>query len=1198
MDDVLRKALDAMTDSFRRDVFKSHDRVNGYAKFQKHSYDYFMTTLLPHIIGEFSNPAIVHDSVSTGRRHVISFGNVTMGSPSHRESDGKVCSLLPEEARLRQLDYTLLVMIDAIHEVFPLDPDTPVPDVEDDDISPEWTMHLPNMEKRVVHREVPFFEIPVMVQSRFCALHGISRVPGRGWDGSGLKQPSSECPRDEGGYFIIRGLDRTLQMQESLRTNTPFVFPVKQPNKYGFVCEVRSRYETKMRSTSTLRINITTRKGGTPPSVVIVLPFLPTDVPLLAMFRMLGFNSTDDMVAFIHGPTPLPDVAAPHVHAVLRHTCEDLSDDEIFDNLGRAGTKEPTVEARRKYITHLLANEFLPHLGLQNTPVEMRKKAIYLGMMVRRLLIAYCDAPSGFKGGEVEGLGIKGVDDRDHYANKRLATAGTMIALLLRQHMRKFIKTMKRTLANLIENRRPLDVGNVVNTHKISADIRYAFRTGNWSVQRTNTSQNVGITQIVSRMSQLALKSQIGRINTPMNRDGKMTHPRQAHLSTWGILCPNETPEGVGCGLVKNLSVLVHVRVGSSKDTLEKCLFTFMDVRPITESSDTGYLVMVNGDIVGTHPNPDELAARTRCARRNHIIPYDTSVVRSSYGVSISIDAGCCMRPVFVADNLHLLEGAIADNRQTPTEELWTLLLRRGIIEYLDKEEEMEMRIAVTPAEMAEEMGIVDDPEPYTHVEISPSAMLGHCARQIPFADRNQAPRNIYQASMGKQAVAVPTLPYADRFDAQMHVPHYTQRPLVETGTEDAEFGMGINAVVAIMQHTGYNQEDSIIMNKSFVERGGFRSTYYTTHTAEEQCTGADPECFENPTMCEAEVTGIKQADYSALDDVGTIDLNARLTPGTVLVGKTISTQHVEGKTEKNVKRDASLVFNGADDASRVDKVMLTNNRDGVNCQRVRVRTTRIPIVGDKFSSRHGQKGTIGVLLPQVDMPFSLESGITPDIIINPCALPSRMTIAHLVECVASKTGVVLGKFVNGEPFRDMSVEHDLCDALHKAGFQRHGNERMVSGISGELMEASVFMGPTFYQRLRHMTADKVHSRATGPKTTVTRQPTEGRSNHGGLRLGEMERDCLVSHGGSRVLQERYLFASDAYSAPFCHKCGILAEHAHNEAFGAVVKGRMARCRVCGDTNVKDVTIPFAYKLLLQELGAMGVSVKHGFDKK
>lgn len=1503
MDDIALQALGSMTDGFRRDVLKSHDRVNGYAKFQKHSYDYLMTTQLPHIIGEFSSPAIVHNSASTGRRHVISFSNVTMGSPSHREADGKVCSLLPEEARLRQLDYTLLVMIDVVHEVFPLGPsDAPT----DDEDSPEWTMHLPNMEKRVVHREVPFFEIPVMVQSRFCALNGISRVPGRGWDGSGLKQPSSECPRDEGGYFIIRGLDRTLQMQESLRTNTSFVFPVKQPNKYGFVCEVRSRYETKMRSTSTLRINITTRKGGTPPVVVISLPFLPTDVPLLAMFRMLGFGARDDMVAFINGPTPLPENVAPHVTAVLRHACEESTDDEIFDSLGRAGTKDTTVEARRKCVTHLLANEFLPHLGLQNTPVELRKKAMYLGMMVRRLLIAYCNAPAGFAGNEIEGMSIKGVDDRDHYANKRLSTAGTMIALLLRQHMRKFIKTMQRTLASLIESRKPLDVGNVVNTQKISADIRYAFRTGNWSVQRTNTSQNVGITQVVNRMSQLALKSQIGRINTPMNRDGKITHPRQAHLSTWGILCPNETPEGVGCGLVKNIAVLVHVRVGTCKRTLESCLYTFMGVQPITPTSAAGYVVMVNGDIVGTHPDPDALAQRARRARRNHIIPYDTSVARTAWGVGIGIDAGCCMRPVFVAENLHLITGVIADNRHTPTEELWTLLLRKGIIEYLDKEEEMEMRIAVTPAEMDAD---------HTHMEISPSTMLGHCARQIPFADRNQAPRNIYQASMGKQAVAVPTLPYADRFDAQMHVPHYTQRPLVETGAEDVEFGMGTNAIVAVMSHTGLNQEDSIIMNQGCVDRGMFRSTHYTTHTSEEQSTGADPECFENPTMCD-DISGLRQADYSALDDVGTIQLNTRLAPGTVLVGKTITTQHIEGKTER--KRDASLVYNGADDNSRVDKVMLTNNKDGVNCQRVRVRSTRIPIVGDKFcmtpdhdvmtldgwkpvaevtckdrvacldngtlvyhnptgtpafentedlyhiqsqqvdllvtpghrmyvsppngpfqlipasdimgkrvrymknasnpnpdfqfvlpavknkaeyvvpmdawldffgrwiadgwvsnnsvaickephrseiralsgalgyfmyphgdknlitdnqlatylgainktlpawvwdlserqarvlvhglvrgdgtvtnsgsmqyftsstrladdvqrlclhagwsankvlrdeagtcfdregriflsswcigivrsknqphvnhghhltqveemvphtgmvhclevptevfyvrrngkpvwtgnSSRHGQKGTIGALIPQADMPFSMETGMTPDIIINPCALPSRMTIAHLVECVAAKTGVVLGKFVNGEPFRDMSVEHDLCDALHRAGLQRHGNERMISGVSGELMEASVFMGPTFYQRLKHMTADKVHSRATGPKTTITRQPTEGRANHGGFRLGEMERDCLVSHGSSRVLQERYLYASDAYSAPMCTKCGILAEHAHNPGFGVVLNGRAARCRVCGDTDVKDITVPYAYKLLLQELGAMGVAVKHGF---
>ena len=431
-----------ITEEFQKKMYDSYSRVHGYAEFQKHSYDHFMATLVPHIISEFCNPAVVHDSISTGRRHVVTFGKVTMGAPNHREVDGKVCMIMPEEARQRQLDYCLPVMVDVTHEVFPLPPDvkpppklnTKINDEDEDKLAPtpEWTMHLPKMEKRVIHREVPFFEMPVMVQSRFCALHGVSRTPGGSWDGSGVKQPIAECPKDQGGYFIIRGLDRTLQMQETLRINTPFVFPIKQPNKYGFMCEVRSRHESKMRSTSTLRVYVTTRKGGTPPEIMVALPFLSSmDVPLVAVFRMLGFDCDVQMRAFICGANVLPPHVLPHMHAVLSHMCGRMTLAEVFEYVGRLGTKETTSEARRRYITHLLANECLPHLGLVNTSDEMWKKAMYLGMIVRRLLIAYCDTPPGFSGNELESLDVAEVDDRDHYANKRLATAGTMIALLL-----------------------------------------------------------------------------------------------------------------------------------------------------------------------------------------------------------------------------------------------------------------------------------------------------------------------------------------------------------------------------------------------------------------------------------------------------------------------------------------------------------------------------------------------------------------------------------------------------------------------------------------------------------------------------------------------------------------------------------------------------------------------------------------------
>jgi len=1183
--------VELVTEQFQKQLLESFNRVNGYARFQKDSYDHLMYVLVPRIIGEFSNPAVVHDSVSTGRKHIVSFGQIRMGKPCYREADGKVSMLLPEEARQRQLDYCLPVMVDVTHDVFPLqETPTTLPSlvVDDEEEYPvEWTMHLPEKEKRIIHREVCLFEMPVMLQSSFCNLNNATTAHNLIWDGSGMKQPKFECPKDQGGYFVIRGLDRTLQMQEMLRTNEPFIFANKKPNKYGFTCEIRSRHEVKMRSTSTLRVHITRRKGGTPPEIMLSLPFLPgMDVPLIAIYKMLGLN-IQDVEGFIQGCNPMPSDIIPHVKAVLNHACVRMSEDEVFDYVGRMGTKETTVEARKRYMVHLLSNEFLPHLGLQNTQPEKLRKAMYLGLVIRRLLMTYCDAPPNFNGDELESLKIAEVNDRDHYANKRLSTAGTMIALLLRQHLRKFIRTFRRSLATMIENRRPLDVANLVKTQKITSDLRYAFRTGNWSVQRTTGNQNVGITQIVNRMSHLALKSQIGRINTPLNRDGKVTHPRQAHLSTWGILCPNETPEGSGCGLVKNLSLLTHVRVGTANHLIIFVLHKFLNVLPFESISHPWHfpLVLVNGDIVGIVHEPTALVTALRKLRRTGELPYDITVAQHCYGVNIISDSGACLRPVFVLENIHLLRDAIQVVKNNPMEELWTYLVRSAVIEYLDKEEEAEMRIAVSPGDISS--------SDFTHLEISPVGILGHCALQIPFADRNQAPRNIYQASMGKQAVALPMLPYSDRFDAQMHVPFYTQKALVLTGAEEPEFGMGINAIVAIMAYTGYNQEDSVIMNKAFVERGGFRSMHYVVFNSEEHMSGADPECFENPELCGTQVTNKKQADYSLLDELGTIELYAPIVSGTVLIGKTVNTPHIQGRSEMHVKRDSSVVYHGLEENCRVDRVMMTNTRDGVNSQRVRLCSVRIPIVGDKFSSRHGQKGTVGVLLAQEDMPFSVSTGITPDIIINPCAIPSRMTIAHLIECVASKTGVLLGKFVNGAPFRKINVDQDICEILRARGFQRHGNERMINGMSGEMLEASIFIGPTYYQRLKHMTTDKVHSRSTGPHTVVTRQPSEGRSHNGGLRLGEMERDCLVSHGASRTLVERYLFASDAYRTPMCLKCGVLAQPASNLEFGATIAGRKAHCTLCGGSEVDDVIMPYPYKLLQQELGAMGIQVRH-----
>lgn len=1188
---ALANALDLLArgDTVRR-ILDSHTHVHGYADFQKRSYEHFLDELLPHIVEEHSK--IVYESKSTNQRHVVTLGQVTMAKPNHREADGKVCMLLPEEARARQLDYCIPVLVDVRHQIFAL--------------SSSSSLDPPPLEDHMFW-EVPFCEIPMMLQTRHCHLFGSSRIPppttpAREWDGSTEKRPMAECPYDEGGYFIVRGIERGLQVQETMRTNVPIVAAVRQPNKYSFVCEVRSRHELKMRSTSTLKVYISARKGGAAPEVFVAMPFLPTlDVPLIMILRLLdaagassgsGSNADADADAdkffnlIVGGGGGGARPSASAARAVLAHSSNDMSIDQLYDYIGREGSRETNVDSRRRYVSHLMSNELLPHVGHDGHATS--KKIVYLCMIVRRLLRAYA------------GNAEEEVDDRDHYANKRLTLCGTMIALLFRQLMRQFVKNMRRYMFVTIENKRYLNLADAVNNRKISAALRYAFRTGNWSIQQraaTSVSQ-VGVTQVIHRMSFIALQSQIRRVNTPICREGKATHVRQAHVSHWGILCPSETPEGAGCGLVKNLTVLTHVRVGTPSSLIVPVLFQHLGVTPFDSAAHlspafASLLVLVNGNIVGVHPDPAALLVSARAARRRMVLPFDTSICAGGAGggVLFHSDTGCCMRPVFVVANLVArLADALAAAAAHPGAELWDVLLRAGIIEFVDKEEESELRVAVTPAELLR----AGAASVYTHLEIHPSSILGHCAMQIPYAERNQAPRNIYQTGMGKQAVALPSLAYDTRLDAQMHVPYYTQRPLAPTGSEAEDFGMGINAVVAIMMYTGNNQEDSLIVNKAFVDRGGFRSSYFHVYSAEERSAGADTECFENPSRASGCV-GLKQADYSQLDAAGTVNVGATVRNGTAIIGKSMSTPKLQTGRRVTMKRDRSVIYDGGDDDECVvDQVLLTSNREGLLSQRVRLRETRTPMVGDKFSSRHGQKGTVGILLPPEDMPFSMSTGIAPDIIVNPCAIPSRMTIAHLVETIASKTGAVLGKFADAMAFREVSVE-SITEALHAAGYQRHGNERLVNGMSGELVEAAVFMGPTFYQKLKHMALDKVHARTTGPRTIMTRQPVEGRARKGGLRIGEMERDCFVAYGASKTIMERLLYASDAFEMPLCNVCGQLAENRHSEDFGAVVRGARPYCRACESHDVETIVAPYPYKLLLQELGAIGITVKHRF---
>lgn len=968
-------------------------------------------------------------------------------------------------------------------------------------------------------------KFPVMVKSKLCnlKLHNTNK---------------NECEYDYGGYFVINGSEKVMISQEKMSNNQVYVFVKKPPNKYSHIGELRcSRDDYKSTNTFSLKITYPNSKNET--FIRLFNTMFKTDIPVIVLYYLLGCTTHKEILStfvitnedsFIYEVMSCAFLEIPSVN----------SEDTAWDYLQ---SRMCYTNYDKKYVL----KELFSHI---TDPVNKVPMLSYFIVRVMRCV-----------------HGITNEDDRDHFKNKRIDMSGFLLASLFRQLFRRTFKEFVSSASKYLKMGKTFNVNHVLKNKIITNGIKYSLSTGNWGVGNVQNIRT-GVSQVLNRLTYSSGLSHLRRLNSPIGRDGKLTGPRFLHNSHWGKVCPAETPEGQTCGLIKNMSVMTYISVATNSSYLKKIIIEHL---PKTNDEHKPYYhIFVNGDLITISKHPHIITNLIRTNRRSGNIPNDVTVVcdHRLKEVRTHSDAGRICRPLLIVDE----HGKIRLTKEIIRTRCykWFDLLVHGYIEYVDSDEEENLWIAMSPDKLV---------KGHTHCEIHPSLILGVCASMIPFSDHNQSPRNTYQSAMSKQAVGIYCTNHTDRFDTLAHVLCYPQKPLVDTSlssvlhTKDLPYGQ--NAIVAIATYGGYNQEDSIIMNQSSIDRGLFRSVFYRTYKEEVKTqSGCVKEQIEKP---DENTLGVKLADYDELDYDGLIEPGCVINGNKVIIGKTMFNMSEE---DASYKTDESTISRNCE-SGIVDSVLTTTNEYGYSLVKVRVRSVRTPVIGDKFSARHGQKGTIGMTYRDEDMPFCPRTGMRPDIIINPHAIPSRMTIGQLLECIFGKVATLDGVVKDATPFvNNQNDINTIYDSLQKLGYEKHGNESLMNGMTGKLLPHAIFMGPTYYQRLKHMVDDKIHSRSHGPVQVLTRQPVEGRARDGGLRCGEMERDAMISHGASAFIKDRLFYNSDAYQIHVCQDCGLFAT--------GDVKNNKYFCKSCNKPNVVATNIPFATKLLFQELSSIG----------
>lgn len=1086
------------------------------------SYNTFIEKDLQDIIDE---QGVIETDIEN---FYVKLGKIEVGEPTITEADGSTKIIDPTEARSRNLTYAAPMFLEM----------TPIWKVPDTDIeTPGETV------------KVYIGKMPIMLKSNRCILNKIK-------DEHVLEV--NEDIKDPGGYFIINGSERVLVTQEDLAPNRILIEKGSTSSSSTHIAKVFSTARG-FRAPVTLERS----KDG---AFKLSFPSIPGKIPLAILLRALGLVTDKQIMDAISDDPdvrreliPTLEEAAPIY--VPKDPQETLNN--VLDYIGKRVAIGQTMDYRLKKAAQVIDKYLLPHIGV--TESDRLNKAYYLCQMAHRIIELV--------------LGRRMEDDKDHYSNKRLKLAGELLASLFRNAFLNLTRDIKYQLERTAVRGRKPNIRTAVRADVISERLRHALATGNW------VGGKAGVSQLLDRTNYMSSLSHLRRIVSPLSRSQPHYEARDLHPTHWGKICPNETPEGPNCGLVKNLALMANISVGTDDEEVENILYNLgvvnvQDTKSIPNSEKVN--VFLNGKLIGYVRDPVSFTKQVRDRRRAGEINDEVNIAyyKDIREVQVNCDSGRARRPLLIInDGLLALKPEHMD-KLAKGEWVFTDFVKKGIIEYLDSEEEENTLIALSPNDITKE---------HTHLEISTASILGITASTIPFAEHNQSPRNVYQSGMCKQALGIYSTNFKRRLDTRTHLLHYPQAPLVKTKVMDAigfdQRAAGQNFIVAVLSFEGYNIEDALIINKSSIERGLGRSSFFRSYEAEERkYPGGQEDKFEIPDRT---VRGYRVPEaYRHLNEDGIISSEIEVQGGDVLIGRTSPPRFLEEYSEleasSQIRRETSVNMRHGE-SGVVDSVIITETVDGNRLVKVKVRDLRVPELGDKFASRHGQKGVLGLVVPREDMPFT-DSGMVPDLIVNPHAIPSRMTLGQVLESVAGKAGSMIGQKMDGTIFIG-NVNEEIYKRLKEAGFSYTGREVMYDGGTGEMLTADVFIGVIYYQKLHHMVADKMHARARGPVQILTRQPTEGRAREGGLRFGEMERDCLIGHGAALVLKERLLDESDKYTAYVCDECGTLTTYDRNRD--------RYYCPLCGDaSSTSKVSISYAFKLLVQELISLGILPK------